>query len=212
MSSSAPSKGKIGVLIEEHFDATEFRWFNEYFPAQGYEVDYISHLWGNPKLRFGSNPENDVIEYHVDVTTEVKDIDPKDYKGIIAIGAYAMDRLRYQVSVKKGQKNMAPAVVFLRKAMATENLKIGTICHSLWLLCADPDLLKGRKVTCAHNIICDVENAGGDVVYEGDVTADLVIDDNLITGKHPGIIEQFVQVFVREIEAQTESPAVFGFS
>lgn len=198
---SSPSKGKIGVLIEEHFDATEFRWFNEYFPAQGYEVEYISHLWGNPKLRFGSNPENDVIDYHVDVTTEVNDIEPTDYKGIIAIGAYAMDRLRYQVSVKKGQKNMAPAVVFLRKAMATKNLKIGTICHSLWLFCADPDLLKDRKVTCAHNIICDVENAGGDVVYEGDVTADLVIDGDLITGKHPGIIEQFVQVFVKEIES-----------
>ena len=201
MSSPSPSKGKIGVLIEEHFDATEFRWFNEYFPAHGYEVEYISHLWGNPKLRFGSNPENDVIEYHADVTTEVNDIDPTDYKGIIAIGAYAMDRLRYQVNVKKGQKNMAPAVVFLRKAMATEKLKIGTICHSLWLLCADPDLLKNRKVTCAHNIICDVENAGGDVVYENDVTVDLVIDGDLITGKHPGVIEQFVQVFVKEIEA-----------
>jgi putative intracellular protease/amidase len=201
MNSPSPSKGKIGVLIEEHFDATEFRWFNEYFPAQGYEVEYISHLWGNPKLRFGSNPENDVIEYHVDVTTEVNDVDPTDYKGIIAIGAYAMDRLRYQVNVKKGQKNMAPAVVFLRKAVATEKLKIGTICHSLWLFCADPDLLKNRKVTCAHNIICDVENAGGDVVYENDVTVDLVIDGDLITGKHPGVIEQFVQVFVKEIEA-----------
>ena len=38
------TKGKIGVLIEEHFDATEFRRFNEYFPAQGYEVEYLSHL------------------------------------------------------------------------------------------------------------------------------------------------------------------------
>ena len=38
------TKGKIGVLIEEHFDATEYRRFNEYFPAQGYEVEYLSHL------------------------------------------------------------------------------------------------------------------------------------------------------------------------
>lgn len=52
------SKGKIGVLIEEHFDATEFRKFNEYFPQQGYEVEYISHLWGCPELRFGSNSES----------------------------------------------------------------------------------------------------------------------------------------------------------
>ncbi len=195
-------KGKIGVLIEEHFDATEFRRFNEYFPTQGYEVDYISHLWGNPQLNFGSNPENNSIEFNVTVTTDVVDLDPSLYKGIICIGAYAMDRLRYQASVKKGQKNQAPAVVFLRRAMNAGNIKIGTICHSLWLLCADSDLIKNRRVTCAHNIICDVENAGGEVVYTDDVTADLVIDGNLITGKHPGVVDQFMDVFVKEIEKQ----------
>lgn len=194
------SKGKIGVLIEEHFDGTEFRRFNEYFPQQGYEVEYLSHLWGNPELRFGSNPENDQIEYHITVKTEVNHVTPGDYKGIICIGAYAMDRLRYQVRVSKGQKNQAPAVEFLRKAMATEGVKLGTICHSLWLFCADPDLLKNRKVTCAHNIICDVENAGAEIVYDGEATAELVVDGNLITGKHPGIVEQFMEVFVREIE------------
>lgn len=196
----AKSKGKIGVLIEEHFDATEYRRFNEYFPEQGFEVEYISHLWGQPELQFGSNPENSEIEYHVTVTTEVNDVEPVDYKGILLIGAYAMDRLRYQTTVKKGQKNQAPAVVFLRKAMQTEELKIGTICHSLWLLCADPDLIRGRKVTCAHNIICDVENAGGEVIYESDEAADLVIDGNLITGKHPGSVDEFMETFVKEIE------------
>lgn len=194
-------KGKIAVLIEEHFDATEFKRFNDFFPENGYEVDYVSHLWGNKSLKFGSNPENDVVEYHVTVSTEVNEIDPKDYKGVICIGAYAMDRLRYQVNVKKGQKNNAPAVVFLRKALASNNIKVGTICHSLWLLCADRDLLEGKKVTCAHNIICDVENAGAEVVYEpDDVTADLVVDGNLITGKHPGTIEIFLSAFLAEIE------------
>lgn len=194
------SKGKIAVLIEEHFDATEYKRFNEFFPANGYEVEYVSHLWGNKSLRFGSNPENDIIEFHVDVTTEVNDVAPSDYKGIICIGAYAMDRLRYQVNVKKGEKNKAPAVEFLRKAVAEDKVKLGTICHSLWLFCADTDLIKGKKVTCAHNIICDVENAGGDVVYDGDVTADLVIDGNLITGKHPGVVDMFMDAFLAEIE------------
>ena len=197
-----PDKGKIGVLIEEHFDQTEYRQFNEYFPLHGYEVEYISHLWGNTQLKFGSNPDNDEVEDHVIVTTEVNDIDPSDYKGIIAIGAYAMDRLRYQVSVKKGQKNQAPAVVFLRKVMQTDGVKVGTICHGLWLFCADSDLIRGRKVTCAHNIICDVENAGSEIIYENDATADLVIDGNLITGKHPGIVDKFMSAFVEEIEKQ----------
>jgi putative intracellular protease/amidase len=200
-----PLKGKIGVLIEEHFDQTEFRRFNAYFPEQGYEVEYISHLWGNKALRFGANPDNGQVEDHVVVTTEVANIDPSDYKGIIAIGAYAMDRLRYQPSVTKGQKNQAPAVVFLRNAMAVQGLKLGAICHSLWLFCADPNLIRGRRVTCAHNIICDVENAGAEVVYEGESTAELVVDGDLITGKHPDSVDQFMELFLREIEKDERS-------
>jgi protease I len=194
------AKGKIGILIEEHFDATEFRRFNEYFPQQGYQVEYISHLWGQPKLYFSSNPEDNEIKERVMVTTEVKDIDPSEYKGIICIGAYAMDRLRYQATVKKGQKNQAPAIVFLRKAMQADMVKIGTICHGLWLFCADKDLIKERKVTCAHNVICDVENAGAEVIYDGNGSADLVIDGNLITGKHPAVVDKFMAAFVNEIE------------
>lgn len=194
------TKGKIAVLIEEHFDPTEFKRFNEFFPENGYEVDYISHLWGNESLKFGSNPENDQVEYHVVVTTEVNNVKPSDYKGIICIGAYAMDRLRYQVNVQKGKKNTAPAVEFLRQAVNENQVKLGTICHSLWLFCADTDLLKNKKVTCAHNIICDVENAGAEVIYENDATVDLVIDGNLITGKHPGVVDQFLVAFLAEIE------------
>jgi putative intracellular protease/amidase len=193
--------GKIGVLIEEHFDQTEFRRFNDYFPAQGYDVEYLSHLWGNKELRFGSNPDNGVVEEHVTVTREIEGLDPAEYKGIICIGAYAMDRLRYEVSPKKGQKSQAPAVVFLRKALQTKDLKVGTICHSMWLFCADPDLLKGRKVTCAHNIVCDVTNAGGEVVFGDDGTADIVVDGDVISGKHPAVVDQFMAIFVREIEA-----------
>jgi putative intracellular protease/amidase len=198
-----PVKGKIGVLIEDHFDQTEFRKFNEYFPQQGYQVEYLSHLWGNAELTFGSNPEEKgVIEEHVTVSTELNDVDPTDYKGILLIGAYATDRLRYQANPRRGQPNMAPAVVFLRKAVATEGLKIGTICHALWLFCADPALLKGRKVTCAHNIICDVENAGGEVIFEGNQTTDLVVDGNLISGKHPAVTDEFMETFLAEIEKQ----------
>ena len=202
----ADIKGKIAVLIEEHFDQTEFRMFNEYFPEHGYEVEYVSHLWGHPELRFGSNPDNGIVEEHVTVRTEVNNVKPADYKGIVLIGAYAMDRLRYQVHPARGEPNQAPAVVFVRRAMA-ENALVGTLCHSLWLLCADPSLLKGRHVTCAHNIICDVENAGADVVFEADGTIDLVVDGNLITGKHPGVTDRFMAAFVHEIESRAATPA-----
>lgn len=193
-------KPKIGVLIEEHFDPGEFRAFNEYFPAHGFAVEYLSHLWGNEQLKFWSNPTDGVVEESVTVTTEIGTVSPRDYAGIILIGAYAMDRLRYQETILPGQLNQAPAVRFLREALTVDGLKVGTICHSLWLFCADPTLIAGRQVTCAHNIVCDVENAGGIVQYDGNQTATLVVDGDLISGKHPGMVDDFMERFVQEIK------------
>ena len=195
---STEIKGKIVVVIEEHFDETEYRRFNQFFPEHGYKVEYISNLWGQPQLTFKGNDH----EEETTVTIDFEDVSPADYQGIILIGGYAMDRLRYQVNPQPGKPNKSPAVEFLRHAvemMDDRTLKIGTICHSLWLFCADVELLEGREVTCAHNIICDVENAGGIIIYKGEETAATHIDGSLITGKHPGVVEEFMQVFLEEV-------------
>ncbi len=204
---SSQVKGKIGVLIEAHFDETEFRRFNEFFPAHGYEVEYITHLWGQDKLTFKGND----FTQEVTVTREVSDVKPADYKAIILIGGYAMDRLRYLEHPEPGRPNRAPAVEFLRravKAMNNSHLKIGTICHSLWLFCAAPETLTGRKVTCAHNIMGDVENAGGTLVFYDDQLIDTYVDGNLITGRHPGVVEVFMKTFLEEIEKLAPQPVM----
>ena len=193
------NKGKIGVLIEAHFDETEYRRFNEFFPEHGYMVEYISDLWGQNQLTFTGNDH----EEEATVSIDFKHVLPTDYVGLILIGGYAMYRLLYQVSPRKDQPNQSPAVQFLRqavKAMDEGVLKVGTICHSLWLFCADPELLRNRQVTCAHNIICDVESAGGVVVYEGEEAAVTHVDRNLITGRHPGVVEDFLRLFLVELE------------
>lgn len=117
-----------------------------------------------------------------------------------------MDRLRYQPTVKKGRPNQAPAVQFLRRALQIEGLPVGTICHGLWLFCADPTLLKGRKVTCAHTMVCDVENAGAEIVYSGDRTADLVVDDNLVSAKQTAVTDRFMETLVMMIEERQQRP------
>jgi len=192
------TKGKIGVLIESHFDETEYRKFNEFFPANDYEVEYISYLWDQPSLTFQGND----LTAEAKVTTCVTKVQPNDYKGIILIGGYAMDRLRYEEHVSPAQPNKSPAVEFLRKAvivMDTGRLKIGTICHSMWLFCADPKLIKGRKMTCAHNIMCDVINAGGEVVYGDNQLKDVFVDGGLISGRHPGVVDEFLETFFNEL-------------
>jgi putative intracellular protease/amidase len=196
-----PTKGKIGVLVEAHFDETEYNRFGQFFPEHGYAVEYVSRLWGNPELTFDGNDKTATVTVRVDVGS----VKPSDYAGVILIGGYAMDRLRYEEHPEPGRPNQSPAVVFLRKAVAAMDagrLKIGAICHGLWLFCADPPLMKGRKVTCAHNILYDVVNAGGIPVYDekNQKTVDTHVDGNLITGQHPGVVEPFMQVFVRELD------------
>ncbi len=117
-----------------------------------------------------------------------------------------MERLRYQDKVSKGKPNNAPGVVFISQAMKEPTVKVCAICHGLWLLSVT-DLLKGRQVTCAHNLISDVENAGADLIYdkEKEQTADIVIDGNLITGRHPGMVDLFVETIVQELEKKQPS-------
>ena len=79
--------------------------------------------------------------------------------------------------------------------MDNNQLAIGTICHSLWLFCADTSLLKGREITCAHNIVCDVANAGAKIMIKDGETVELHQQGLLITGKHPGCVDVFVKKF-----------------
>ena len=102
---------KILVLVEEHYDETEYNVFNEYFPAEGIEVEYASYLWGNDSLTFEGNDKTSKVE----VSTCVSKVNLDNYVGLILIGGYAMDRLRYET--KLGDKNEAPAVNLLRKAV-----------------------------------------------------------------------------------------------
>ena len=189
---------KILVLIEEHYDETEFNVFNTFFPGNNYEVEYASYLWDNESIEFEGNDKQSKVK----VSLCVSKIDLNDYKGLILIGGYAMDRLRYEAKLSGGE-NKAPAVELLRQAvkrMDAGKLAIGTICHSLWLFCADPKLLKGRMVTCAHNIVCDVENAGGKIIIEDGETVETFSDGLLITGRHPGAVDAFNDLFLETIQ------------
>ena len=191
----APSN--VLVLIEEHYDETEFNVFNSFFPAHGVDVAYASYLWGNDSLDFEGNDKTSKVK----VELCVSQVDLSQYKGLILIGGYAMDRLRYQPKLS-GERNTAPAVELLRQAVARMDagqMAIGTICHSLWLFCADPSLIRGRRVTCAHNIVCDVENAGGTIVVVDGETVETHADGLLITGRHPGAVEAFDDLFLEAI-------------
>ena len=191
--------GKIGVLIEQHFDETEFRRFNELLPQRGYQVEYLSDLWGQGALTFTGNDGGQQCT----VTRDVRDAQTHQYRALVLIGGYAMDRLRYQERPQPLVANPAPAIDLLRKAvvaMDSGELRIGAISHGLWLFCADPDLLRGRTVTCAHSILGDVINAGAEYAFApGGGGIDTCVDGGLVTGRDTGVVDAFIDTLVREI-------------
>ncbi len=192
---------KIAVLIESHFDGTEPGAFLNYFPANGFAVEFISNLRGAQEKAFVNN---DDPAKTLTVRLDISEVDLSTYSGLILVGGYAMDMLRYEVHVEEDKANEPVATQFLRKAMAEKHLIIGTICHSLWLFTPAPDLLKGRKVTCSHNIMHDVQNAGGVLVYDDKrkTLAATHVDENLVTGRHPYVVEAFMDVFYDRLIAE----------
>ena len=86
--------------------------FNTFFPAHNVAVEYASYLWGNDAIEFEGNDKTSKVKVELCVSK----INLKDYKGLILIGGYAMDRLRYQTSLSDGP-NSAPAVELLRQAV-----------------------------------------------------------------------------------------------
>jgi hypothetical protein len=50
--------------------------------------------------------------------------------------------------------------------------------------------------------VCDVENAGGTVVYDGAETAETHVHGGLVSGRHPGVVDTFMDLFIAELEKE----------
>jgi protease I len=190
------SQPRIAVLMEQHYDHNEWLAFQNFFTANGYIVDAISHLWGQPELTFYANAVDGVIPGSCSVRLEVDQLDPKDYAVVLVIGGYAADRLRYEVAPIPGGECQSPAARFVANAIAHPGTLVGTLCHGVWLLTACRSLLQGRRLTCASNVLRDVENAGGEVVFESGHLAAIVVDDDLVTASHPDHLDAFLQAIL----------------
>ena len=183
---------RVAVLMEQHFDHDEWLAFQEFFRANGYVVDAVSHLWGQPELTFYANAVDGVVPSSCTVQLEVEQLDSRNYDAVLVVGGYAADRLRYEVAPSPGGDCQSPAARFLASAMVNSGTIVATLCHGVWLLTACPSLLKGRRLTCASNVLRDVENAGGEVVFESGQLAPLVIDSDLVTASHPDHLDAFL--------------------
>ncbi len=134
-------------------------------------------------------------EYHApfecrDSFLDIDDGELSTYAAIIVPSGMVADRLRYTEDIKK----LPPACEFLKRAFGMKSLIKGIICHGMWLVAPVPELVRGRPVTAHINLHGDVINMGAHYVDE-----DVVVDNDLITGRSGDHCHQFAREILRRI-------------
>ncbi len=169
-------KHKIGILIESDFYENEIFYYQFRFQEAGYEVHFLSRLWGCDSITFSGHELR--APFRCDESFEaLDDAALDDYAAIIVPAGMVSDRLRYTEDVTK----LPPACAFMKRVFARKDIVKGVICHGLWLLSPIAEVVKGRKMTVHNNLLGDAKNYGVDYVNE-----DVVVDGDLVSARTGG--------------------------
>lgn len=197
---------KIAVLVESEFIPEEIRAYREEFPALGAEVHLMSRLWGNPSATFvsdvteaGRTPET------LEVNIDLQDVQLEEYAAVIMAANYTSVRLRY-VAPMEGQTyspdivRAAPAVKFYAQAMSNPRIVKGALCHGLWILTPNPELLRGRKVICHQVVLADILNCGAQYIPPDEENKGVVVDEDLVTGRSGDDVVPFIHAIAEQVQ------------
>lgn len=121
--------------------------------------------------------------YRIESDIAFKDINPKDYVGLVLPGGRAPEYLRYD-------KDLIRVV----KAFCKAKKPVASICHGIEIL-ATSDVIRGKKVTTIPKCRFDATSCGG--VF---VTDPVVKDGNLLCARGKKDISPWMKQFVKMIE------------
>ena len=74
----------------------------------------------------------------------------------------------------------------------------GIICHGLWLVSSDPELVKGRRLVCHNNLVGDAKAYGAIFTDE-----DVVVDGDLVTGRSGAHAHLFARQIIDLLSKRT---------
>ncbi len=162
---------RICILIEKLFEDSEFIFPFYRMKEEGYEVIVVGS--GTSKTYEGKygNP--------VTIDKDISGVLSATFDAVIIPGGFCPDYLR-----------RSPAVVKFVQEMLDNGKIVAAICHGPALLCSTYRL-KGRTATSFFAIKDDVINAGAHWVDQ-----EVVIDQNLITSRHPPDMPKFCSAII----------------
>lgn len=193
---------KIALLLETEYIHDEVIYYQQQVEMLGGELHLLSYLWGDESKTFVNDCDSwdkPITSMHaVTVDRCVTQSNADDYDIVLCAANYVAVRLREIPPMgsigSPGQVNTAPAVQFFADAMKNKKIVKGALCHALWILTPNPQLLKDRKVICHTVVLADVINAGACFVPAED---HVVVDDDLVTGRSFADVEVYWDAIVK---------------
>lgn len=166
---------KVAVLIEDYYQVLEV-----WYPCLRLREDNINTvLVGTGSKKTYLSKEG----YPAEEELVVKNINVKDFDGVIIPGGYAPDILRRYEDVNR----------FVAEMFKSGKV-VASICHGGWVL-ASAGVLKGRKATSFSAIKDDVVNAGA--IF---LDREVVVDGNLITSRNPYDLPAFCVEIIKKLK------------
>jgi protease I len=161
----------IAILVEDVYQEMEV-WYPAYrLREAGHKTLFI----GTGKPEYKSK-----LGYPCKAEGDIKEVQAKDFDGLIVPGGFAPDYLR-----------RSPEVLEFVAAIDKAGKPIGSICHAAWVLCS-AGILKGRQATCFFAIKDDVINAGAKYLDQ-----EVVVDRNLVTSRKPDDLPAFMREYLK---------------
>jgi protease I len=189
---------KIGILMEGDYYEPEIWYYRHRFAEEEVDLHFLTRMWGQTSAvmsaGFKGHEYKVPFDGYVESFEDMDDETLRSYSAIIVPSGMVSDRLRYTEDINK----LPPATVFLQRAFAEKGILKGIICHGMWLVAPAPELVRGRKVVVHNNLHGDAKNMGAIYVNE-----DVVVDDDLVTGRSGGHCHQFAR---KIIEMLSEKP------
>jgi protease I len=207
------SGAKVAVLVENKFIPEEISAYQTGFAMLGADLEFVSRIWYEPEHKPPSTTfysdldplDNEVWEspQKVKVSRDISTVEPDGYAAVIMSANYTSVRLRQPKQATpdlRAYVQSAPVVEWYAKAMNNHQVIKGALCHGLWILTPNPELLRGRKVVCNPVVLADVLNCGAEITLDPKV----VVDRDLVTGYSKHEVVPFIEAIARQIRAVRE--------